>query len=188
MQHSLFGPLIAHPTHMELSLFSPAFDDGQEIPVNFTDEAEDISPPLEWSNVPDGTREFAMICEDPDAPQSEPFVHWVVYNISPTTTQLPEGLLPVERLDAPIRADQGINSFGKLGYNGPMPPRGHGVHRYLFKIYALDTELGLAPGASKSALLKAMEGHLLNEGLLIGVFERKAHSSQDEPRKRVIAA
>src|SRR5690606_29001008 len=101
------------------------------------------------------------------------FVHWVIYNLSPNTTQLPEGFPKQLRTEVPVRADQGENSFGEIGYNGPMPPVGHGIHRYLFKIFALNTELGLDPGASKQELLEAMDGHVLDAGQLVGKYLRE---------------
>jgi Raf kinase inhibitor-like YbhB/YbcL family protein len=165
---------------MSFKISSPVFENGQEISKEFTGEGSDISPPLKWSQIPEGTKEFVLICDDPDAPSTpQPFVHWLIYNISPSVTQLPKGIAPQSRLDLPIRADQGVNSFGKIGYGGPMPPVGHGRHRYVFKLYALNTELGIAPGATKEKLLKAMNGHVLAEAQVIGIYER------GDPKKSV---
>ncbi|MBC7692879.1 MAG: YbhB/YbcL family Raf kinase inhibitor-like protein [Methylotenera sp.] len=158
---------------MSFKLSSPAFENGQEIGKEFSGEGSDISPPLKWSQIPGGTQEFVLICEDPDAPgASEPFVHWLIYNISPSISQLPKGISPQERLDLPIRADQGTNSFHKVGYGGPMPPVGHGWHRYIFRLFALDAELGIAPGANKMQLLEAMKGHILAEAECMGRYQR----------------
>lgn len=161
-----------------MKLTSPVFRENQEIPVRYSGEGEDVSVPLEWSAVPAGCREFVVICEDPDAPvragTDHPFVHWVIYNISPTTTALPEGIPSERRIEAPVRAHQGVNSFGNIGYGGPMPPVGHGIHHYVFKLYALNTELGLQPGASKAELLRAMQGHILDAAQLTGKYRREA--------------
>ena len=160
-----------------MKLKSSAFENGGDIPIQFTGEGQDLTPSLGWSGVPVQCKEFALICEDPDAPQrpgkSSPFVHWVVYNISPSVTYLPEGLDSKERIEAPIRADQGMNSFGNIGYGGPMPPIGHGVHRYIFKLYALNIELGIPPGSTKEKLLQAMQGHILDAAQLVGKYKRE---------------
>lgn len=175
---------------MELTLTSSAFEDGQEIPDRNTGEGIDISPDLNWSNVPQGTREFAVICEDADLLDSDgqPKVHWVVYNISPSVTFLPEGLPPLESIEAPVRADQGINSFEKIGYSGPTPTSGTQYHRYLFRIFALDTELSVPPACSRSTLMRAMEGHLLNEGLLIGVYRKRVEALPEDDTQSEAAA
>lgn len=159
---------------MTLTLTSPSFKDGSAIPKIFTGEAEDRSPELEWSSVSNETREFALICVDPDAPSPEPWVHWLIYNISPSTTRLPEGLAAIESLELPIRADQGVNSFGRVGYGGPMPPAGHGWHHYTFTLYALDTELALDPGADIDQLRKAMRNHIIGRARLTGRYRREA--------------
>ncbi|MEI8198307.1 MAG: YbhB/YbcL family Raf kinase inhibitor-like protein, partial [Phycisphaerae bacterium] len=109
----------------------------------------------------------------PDAPTPQPWVHWVLYKIPPTLTGLPAGIAGAATLNDPRGALQGQNSFSKIGYNGPMPPRGHGLHHYHFKLYALDQPLPLAPGLSKEAVLAAMRGHVIGEGELIGTYERK---------------
>lgn len=159
-----------------MKLSSPAFQHNGQIPLKYTGEGDDVSPPLKWSGVPEGTREFVLLCEDPDAPGASqrggPFVHWVIYDISPSTTQLPEGVPNKMRLELPIRADQGTNSFGSIGYGGPMPPVGHGRHHYFFRLYALNFELGVKPGASRAELLEAMHGHVLDQAELVGTYER----------------
>jgi len=153
---------------MAFSLTSPAFDEGQAIPRKYTGEGQDISPPLSWSNPPDGVKSFALICDDPDAPKGT-WVHWVAWNISPDTTSLPEGVPPTEKTDAGIV--QGNNTWPKIGYGGPMPPPGP-AHRYFFKLYALDTEIALKPGATKEDLVKAMQGRILGEAQLMGTYKR----------------
>lgn len=160
---------------MQLKLTSPAFQSGQPIPKKHTGEGADVSPALEWSNVPEGTQEFALICDDPDAPTAEPWVHWVIYKIPPDVTKLAEGIAKTPKLSNPAGALQGKNSWPSgqtIGYRGPMPPPGHGRHRYYFRIYALDKKLDLPPGASKKELLEAMKGHILAQGELMGTYER----------------
>lgn len=159
-----------------IKLSSPAFQSGKPIPKKYTGEGEDLSPPLEWSGLPEGTQELALICDDPDAPSPEPWVHWVIYKIPLNVTKLPEGIPSTPRLSDPPGAVQGKNSWtsGKtIGYRGPMPPPGHGRHRYYFRLYALDSKLEMEPGATKKQLLAAMQGHILGQGELVGVYERK---------------
>jgi Raf kinase inhibitor-like YbhB/YbcL family protein len=147
-----------------IEVMSPAFEADATIPKRHTGEGEDVSPPLRWSSLPQGTKEIALICDDPDAPTQKPFVHWVAYKIPADRRGLPEG--------STEGALEGINDFGEVGYDGCMPPRGHGVHHYHFKVYALDTELDTPAGLSKDELLAAIEGHVLDEGELVGTFER----------------
>jgi Raf kinase inhibitor-like YbhB/YbcL family protein len=162
-----------------IKLTSPAFDQGATIPAKYTGEGDDISPPLAWSELPEGTQELALICDDPDAPSREnpgpePWVHWVIYRIPADADGLPEGVPRQKRLDKPAGAVQGANSFSggtDIGYGGPMPPAGSGPHRYFFKLYALDTKLDLEPGLSKDELLEAMKGHELAKGELMGTYE-----------------
>jgi Raf kinase inhibitor-like YbhB/YbcL family protein len=159
---------------MALILRSPAFQNDREIPIVYTGEGENISPPLEWSNVPRDVREFVLICDDPDNSGDNEFVHWLAYRISPETTMLPAGVVPTEQLLVPVRMDQGRNSAGKIGYVGPLPPVGHGVHHYVFKLFALNEELGTPPGANRSELENAMEGHIVDAAQLIGKYERQS--------------
>ena len=149
---------------MPLEVKSSAFAAGGTIPRKYTGEGTDVSPPLSWSNVPEGTKEFALICDDPDAPRPTPWVHWVLYKIPASVRELPEG--------SSGGAREGRNDFGNRGYGGPMPPPGHGVHHYHFKLYALDTELDLPPGATKDQVLAAMRGHVLAQGELVGTYQR----------------
>lgn len=160
---------------MAMQLTSPAFSHGGPIPRRYTGEGEDLSPPLQWSGVPEGTQELALICDDPDAPTPEPWVHWVLYKIPPQTTSLPEGLPKTAQLSEPAGAMQGKNSWTTgqtIGYRGPMPPPGHGVHHYHFTLYALDRPLSLSPGESKKNLLQKMQGHILATATLIGTYQR----------------
>jgi Raf kinase inhibitor-like YbhB/YbcL family protein len=150
---------------MDVRVSSPAFEPGGAIPKKHTGEGPDVSPALTWAGLPEGTKEIALICDDPDAPTPKPWVHWVVYKIPADLTGFPEGNAQ--------GALEGENDFGRTGYGGPMPPEGHGVHHYHFKVYALDAELEAAAGLTKDQLLEAMEGHILAEGELIGTYERK---------------
>jgi hypothetical protein len=156
---------------MTISVASTAFEAGKPIPKKYTGEGEDLSPPLAWSNVPKETKELALICDDPDAPMGT-WVHWVLYKIPAETTALPEGLPPEKTLKAPAGAAQGSNSFDKLGYGGPMPPKGHGTHHYHFKIYALDKAVSAPPGIDKKTLLAEIREHVLAQGELMGTYQR----------------
>ena len=155
---------------MKIEVTSSAFGEGDAIPMKHTCDGEDTSPPLRWGGVPEGTKSLALIADDPDAPGGT-WVHWVLYGIPQAVTELEEGIPTTETL--PDGAKQGITDFKKIGYGGPCPPPGHGVHRYFFKVYALDAETGLGPRASKSDLLREMNGHILAEGGLIGTYGRR---------------
>ncbi len=160
---------------MAIQLTSTAFGEGERIPAKYTGEGEDVSPPLAWSGVPEGTKELALICDDPDAPTPQPWVHWVICKIPADCTELPEGVAQTPRLEEPAGAIQGANSWPSgqtIGYRGPMPPPGHGVHRYFFRLYALSAELAVEPGLDKSALLEKMSVDILGEGQLIGTYQR----------------
>lgn len=157
---------------MAMTLTSPACRDGEPLPQKYSQEGENVSPPLEWSGLPEGTRELALICDDPDAPRPDPWVHWVIYKLSPQLGGLPEGVPPVDEPPTPKGSLQGPNTGGSVGYSGPHPPPGHGVHHYHFKLYALDQELEPRPGLAKDELLLAVEEHVLGEGLLVGTYER----------------
>ena len=161
---------------MAMTIQSPAFEEGRMIPINHTGEGSDHSPPLEWHGVPASTVEFALICDDPDAPTDEPWVHWLIYNIAADISSLPEHVSRESTLKKPISACQGCNSWPKgqnVGYRGPMPPRGHGVHHYHFKLYALSKRMELPPGIDKASLLTAMKGQILEMVELIGTYQRK---------------
>ena len=153
-----------------IRLTSPAFEEGQPIPQKFAVAGENRSPPLQWGDVPAGTKELALIVDDPDAPTAEPWVHWVIYGLTADLRELPEGVPTDVELKAPVTARQGHNSWSEksTGYKGPQPPSGK--HRYFFKLYALDQPLDLKPGAGKKELLTAMRGHILGEGQLMGTF------------------
>jgi Raf kinase inhibitor-like YbhB/YbcL family protein len=157
---------------MSMTIRSDAFDDGRAIPRRYGEDGEDVSPPLTWSGQPEGTRELSLIMDDPDAPTPEPWVHWVLYKVPADVQALPEGLPQTPTLNTPPGALQGKNSWGGTGYRGPAPPRGHGVHHYHFRLYALDTPLQAARGLDKGGLIQAMQGHILAQAELIGTYER----------------
>ena len=153
---------------MSIEMTSSAFEHGGTIPKQYTCDGEDVSPPLQWGAVPEGTKSLAVISDDPDAPMGT-WVHWVVFNIPPEATELPENVPPDSVL--PNRAVQGTNDFHRIGYGGPCPPSG--THRYFFKIYALDTTMDLDSGATKAEIEDAMDGHILDEGELAGKYSRR---------------
>lgn len=159
---------------MNLQIISTAFAEGQPIPRKYTCQGGDVSPQLKWTGAPTNTRSFALIADDPDAPDPKApkmtWVHWVLYDLPATTTELTEDIAKAPTL--PNGAKQGITDFKRTGYGGPCPPPG-GAHRYFFKLYALDTVLNLKSGATKPDLLKAMEGHILAQGQLMGTYQRK---------------
>ena len=150
-----------------MTISSPAFSNGGEIPAKYGCRGLDVSIPLAFRNIPNGARSLALIMEDPDAPGGL-FVHWVVYDIPVDLGGFPEGIPPSPTLDLGIR--QGINDFGKIGYGGPCPP--DRPHRYYLRLYALDTSLSLEPGLSRTQVLEAMKGHILAEAELMGIYER----------------
>jgi Raf kinase inhibitor-like YbhB/YbcL family protein len=153
---------------MTLSLHSPDFADGATIPRAFTCEGEDRSPALDWSDAPVGTKSFALIADDPDAPVRT-WVHWVIYDIPAGVRSLPGDLQKKERLaDGSL---QGQNDFRKIGYNGPCPPPGK-PHRYFFHLYALSKELTLSPGVTKADVERAMRGHILAQAQWMGRYQR----------------
>ncbi len=151
-----------------LPFSSPAFTNGAAIPAKYSCDGKNVSPPLKWSGVPSGTKSLALLVEDPDAP-SGLWVHWVLFALPPTTTELPEDVAKSQYL--PGGARQGLNDFRHLGYGGPCPPSGK-PHRYFFKLYALDAPSELQPGATRKELLQAMERHVLAEGELMGTYKR----------------
>jgi Raf kinase inhibitor-like YbhB/YbcL family protein len=163
---------LAGDRKMSVTVRSQAFQEGHAIPKRHTEDGEDLSPPLSWSTVPPGTKELALIVDDPDAPSAEPWVHWLIYKIPAAAAELAEGIPPKESPPTPAGAVQGKNSWNTPGYRGPAPPRGHGTHHYHFKLYALDAALDLKPGLDKHDLMAAMSGHILGHGELVGTYQR----------------
>jgi Raf kinase inhibitor-like YbhB/YbcL family protein len=181
---SFCGDAIAQ-TPQILTVTSPTMKAGEPIPRDHTADGKNVSPALMWANVPAGTREFALIVDDPDAPTPQPFVHWVIYKIPGSARGLPEALPMGAATKAPglESAVQGTTGFAMFargggpppqpGYRGPAPPPGK-PHHYTFKVYALDAPLDAKEGMTKDDLLKAMEGKIVAQGELVGVYERKA--------------
>jgi len=147
----------------ELSISSPVFENNGSIPGKYTCDGMDVNPPLKIDNVPSEAKSLALIVDDPDAPRGI-WVHWVVWNIDPKTEEIREGTVPKDSV-------QGINDFEKRDYGGPCPPSG--THRYFFKLYALDSLLNFSSDAGKAGLEKAMEGHILAQAQIVGLYKRK---------------
>jgi Raf kinase inhibitor-like YbhB/YbcL family protein len=157
---------------MALTLRSTAFTEGGEIPIRHTCEGEDLSPPLAWSGVPAGARSLALVVDDPDAPDPAApkmtWVHWILFDLAPSTPGLAEGL---RHGALPPGTREGVNDWKRTGWGGPCPPIGR--HRYYFKLYALDAELGDLGNPTKARLEAAMKGHVLEEARLMGTYEKK---------------
>jgi Raf kinase inhibitor-like YbhB/YbcL family protein len=175
------APVEEQPVTGKIQVTSKAFNQGTAIPKQHTGDGADVSPPLSLANVPPSAASLAIICDDPDAPSRAkprpegPWVHWVIFNLPGDVREIAEGV-PADPQPPELGARQGSNSWpnNNVGYRGPAPPPGSGPHRYFFKVYALDTVLDLPAGMTdKAALLKAMEGHILDQGELMGTYERK---------------
>ncbi len=162
------------PTVSSMTLRSAAFAEGAEIPMRHTCEGADVSPALEWSGVPAGTRSLALVVDDPDAPDPKApkttWVHWVLYEMPPATAGLAEGVV---RDALPAGTRQGVNDWKRTGWRGPCPPIGR--HRYFFKLYALDAALGDLGNSTKAKLEAAMKGHLLAQAQVMGTYQKKKH-------------
>ena len=156
-------------TTTSISVSSTAFQAGRAIPVRNSGYGANVSPALTWSTPPSKTRSVVLIVDDPDAPGGT-FTHWLLYNLSGETNSLPAGLPKTSQLNQIGSAAQGKNDTGNIGYFGPRPPAGK-AHHYHFKVYALDLPLGLNPGASRAQVLRAMSGHVLASGELVGLFQ-----------------
>ena len=146
----------------DLKLTSPAFDHHRAIPARHSGDGEDVSPELMWSGAPEGTKAFAIVVHDPDAPLVDGFTHWVAYGIPADANNLPEG--------GGDAITHGTNSMGNAGYNGPAPPPGHGTHHYYFWVYALDDDLDLEPGLDRRALIDRIEDHVIEQARLVGTY------------------
>ena len=156
-----------------MQLTSTAFQPGGSIPKQFTCEGNDMSPELTWQGAPSGTKTFALIVHDPDAPIAGGFYHWGVYNIPATTNRIPENT--PKQSELPGGGKQGRNDVGKIGYVGPCPPSGN--HRYLFRLFALDTELKLKTDASAKDVEKAVQGHILGQAELMGRYQKSSKTA-----------
>jgi Raf kinase inhibitor-like YbhB/YbcL family protein len=154
---------------MTFSIRSPAFADGEEIPVEHTCDAEDVSPALEWSGAPAGTKTFALVVHDPDAPDpaapKQDYVHWILYDLPASCARIPEGVGFF-----PEGTREGTNDWNRTGYGGPCPPIGR--HRYYFRLYALDVALGDRGQLTRAALDESMAGHVLAEAVMMGTYQR----------------
>lgn len=148
----------------DLRISSPAFTSLECIPKQYTSDGENISPSLEWSGIPAGTQQLALICHDPDAPLPQGFTHWLIYNIPPTINQIAEA--------GGSKFTEGLNSTNQPGYTGPAPPKGHGPHHYYFWLYALDGELDLKPNMNREELLDTIADHVIEQARLVGVYQR----------------
>ena len=152
-----------------MKLESASFRDGDPIPSEHSRDGRDSHPPLAWSGVPAGAKSLTLVCDDPDAPRGT-WVHWVLYDMPATLSGLPAGVAKGARHAS--GGTHGKSDYGELGWGGPAPPRGHGTHHYEFRLYALDSNLGLAPGATKAKVEAAMKGHVLGEAKLTGTYRR----------------
>ena len=178
------GDMSAQAAAAKLAVSSTAFKNGEAIPADYTADGRNVSPPLAWSGAPSGTREFALILDDPDAPTPQPFVHWVIYKIPGSASGLPEALPMGGTVKGTgvAGALQGLTGFAlyargggpppQPGYRGPAPPSGK-PHHYTFKVYALNAPLDAKEGMTKDELLKAMEGTIIGQGEIVGLYERK---------------
>jgi len=168
---SLSVTILYAEDQMTMSISSQAFDDGQAIPARYTCQGEDVSPDLQWEGVPAQTHSLALIVDDPDAPDPKApkmtWVHWVLYNIPPTTTGLPEA---VSAKSLPAGTEEGVNDWKRTGYGGPCPPIGR--HRYFFKLYALDTVLEGLHHPTKTQVEQAMQGHIISQAQLLGTYQK----------------
>jgi Raf kinase inhibitor-like YbhB/YbcL family protein len=170
------GRAAAQGAAQPLVVASPTLSANQSIPRDYTADGRNVSPPLTWSGVPSAAKQLALVLEDPDAGSPPPFVHWVLYNIPPSATGVPEAISidPAAPMPAQIGgAIQGISGFRRPIYRGPAPPPGT-PHHYHFVVYALDADLGLKPGLTRADLLAAMRGHVIAQGELVAIYERKA--------------
>ncbi len=150
---------------------STSFRPAHRIPDTFSAYGDGRSPELHWAGVPPNTESLVLLVEDPDAPQATPWVHWVLYNLPATVDRVPEAVATKSRLDELGGAMQGRSSAGEIGYYGPRPPKGHGTHHYHFELFALDSRLDLQPGADRDGVVRAMRGHVLACGELVGTYE-----------------
>jgi len=166
MTLSLPAPLVASSDSMQIRVSSPSFGEGQTIPKEFTADGSNVSPPLQWQGIPAGAKSIALICDDPDAPGGT-WIHWVLFDLAPNLPGLPKGATSRDLKNA----KQGTNSFRKIGYGGPAPPPGK-PHRYVFNVYALDSNPSLSDGAYARDLELAIQGHVLAKGHVMGIYSR----------------
>ena len=167
--------VVAQAEPAKITVSSSILKEGQPIPKDYTADGKNVSPPISWSGLPAGTRELALICEDPIAPTPQPFVHWVVYKIPATAKGLPEGM-PIDdttQMPAELAGTiQGLSGFRRPIWRGPAPPKPGVAHQYHFIVYALDAPLEVQPGLNKTQLLEAMKGHIIGQGELVATYTR----------------
>lgn len=149
-------------------LTSPAFDHDEELPLRYTADGDDISPPLQWEGVPPETKELILVCDDPDA-EAGVFTHWIVYGMRPDVTGLPEGVPRDAVVEEPVSLVQGLNEFDESGYSGPVADEDRGPHRVFFRLIALDAELDLPVGVTRADLRKATKEHIIQQAVLVGI-------------------
>jgi Raf kinase inhibitor-like YbhB/YbcL family protein len=168
------SPASAPASEVVFSLTSSAFGGGDRIPTKYTADGVDLSPPLQWSNLPEGTVTLAMICDDPDVSRRSSWVHWIIYDIPALAPGLPMGIERSPKLSHPLSAKQGRTSWRRdnIGWQGPSPPPGTGDHHYTFTLYALAGPTGLPAGVDRVALKKAMKGKVIQKATLIGIYSR----------------
>jgi Raf kinase inhibitor-like YbhB/YbcL family protein len=156
---------------MAITVSSGAFSPGGPIPKRHSQDGDNVSPALAWEGLPQGTEALALVVDDPDAPRAEPWVHWVIYHLRGDAEGLPEAVTQGAQT-GPAGAIQGPNSAGHLGWDGPAPPHGHGIHHYHFTLYALAGGPLLPPGMDKARLVQAIQGRILGKGEVVGTYER----------------
>lgn len=154
-----------------MNIETAAFAEGSRIPSRYTEDGANVSPPLRWRDVPSETRELALLVEDPDAPRARPFVHWIAFHIPPPAGGLPEGVPQTANVDG-LGVEQGRNDFGRIGYAGPAPPKGHGTHHYHFRLFALDAPVDLKAGCDVREFEDAIRAHVLAETDYVGTYGR----------------
>jgi Raf kinase inhibitor-like YbhB/YbcL family protein len=149
-------------------LTSPAFAHDEDLPLRHLADGDDLSPPLEWWDAPEGTKEFVLVCDDPDA-DTGVVTHWVVYGVAGDVTGLPEGVPRDAIVEDPVSLVQGLNEFDESGYSGPAADDDRGAHRCFFRLFALDAELDLPPGVNRAELRRAAKDHILGTAVLVGI-------------------
>ena len=155
-----------------LSVSSEMFDEGDRIQKRYTADGQNISPRVNWFGVPPSAKSLALLVEDPDAPTPNPYVHWIAYNMSPMVPGIGEAIPLNDHIFQPLEMLQGKNSALKIGYTGCAPPKGDLAHHYHFQLFALDRMLEIGAGAGRSAFLKAIKGHVIAKGELVGTYQR----------------